>query len=50
MTILTGSFGYGGKIQTPAVHVGVPLLVSQTCPHAPQLSMRVSVFVSQPVA
>jgi hypothetical protein len=39
-----------GVMHTPDVHEGVPRLVSQACPQAPQLSIRVSVFVSQPVA
>jgi len=37
-------------MHTPAVHVGVPRVVSHAWPQAPQASIRVSVFVSQPVA
>jgi hypothetical protein len=37
-------------MQTPPEQVGVPLLVEQARPQAPQWSMRVLVFTSHPVA
>jgi hypothetical protein len=33
----------------PSEQLGVPLLLEQTVPHAPQLLMLVCVFASQPL-